>query len=80
MAKSTKLNDSSPKNFTESPKYLEGKQLLPEDLWPVYEQLVDEYAFFALRRTGRSWAAYKVLADLILSGWRPSGVQTKDSL
>ncbi len=56
-----------------SAKFLEARGALPSNLWDLYEQLVDEYSYFALLRTGRSWVAYGVIADLLLAGWRPTG-------
>jgi len=45
---------------------------LPEDLRAVYRQLVEEYEYLTSVHYGRGYVAYKVLADLILAGWRPS--------
>jgi len=56
-----------------SPKFLAARDRLPDDLKPVYEQFVDEYHFQTIRRFGRGYVAYQVLADLVLMGWRPSG-------
>jgi len=56
-----------PKN---SAKRLAVRDSLPEELQPIYDQLVDEYMYYALMRTGKGWAAYEIIADLVKSGWR----------
>ena len=57
----------------DSPKYREAEQALPEELRLFYRQLVQEYEFLAATNYGRGYVAYKVIADLIRAGWRPSG-------
>ncbi len=54
----------------QSPKYVEARESLPEDLHPVYEQLVEEYAFFTMRHYGQGYVAYKIIASLVENGWR----------
>jgi hypothetical protein len=56
-----------------SPKFLEARNTLPEELRPVYDQMVEEYSFFALKHYGRGWVAYMVIAELVKSGWRSNG-------
>ena len=46
---------------------------LPDELKPVFRQLVNEYEFLTTVHYGRGYVAYQVLADLVLAGWRPSG-------
>jgi len=55
----------------QSPKYLEARESLPEDLRPVYDRLVGEYSFHTEVSYGRGYVAYKVLAALVREGWRP---------
>lgn len=55
-----------------SDKYKEAQGLLPEELRPVFERLVREYEFLTAIHFGRGYVAYRVLADLVLAGWRPS--------
>ncbi len=62
-----------------SPKSLETEATLPEALRPAYRQLVDEYAFLAVVKTGRGYVCYSVLADLVRAGWRQSAERTEDS-
>lgn len=63
----------------ETPNYRESENGLPPELRPLFRRLVDEYKFIAHLRYGRGWVAYKVLADLIRAGWRPSDTPTDDS-
>lgn len=55
-----------------SPKYQDAEALLPDDLKPVYRQLVEEYEYLTTVNYGRGYVAYRVLAELVLAGWRPS--------
>ena len=57
----------------DSPRYIKARDSLPNELQPIFAQLVDEYAYNALKIYGRNWVAYDVLADLIRDGWRPHG-------
>jgi hypothetical protein len=54
-----------------SEKYLQERNSLSEELRPLYDRLVEEYAFYALQRYGGGWVAYGVMADLIKAGWKP---------
>ena len=56
----------------ESPKSQAAEGRLPEELRPIYRQLVEQYAFSTTVRYGRGYVAYEVIADLILAGWRAS--------
>jgi hypothetical protein len=58
-------------NTRGSPKFLEARESLPEDLRETYDRLVEEYSFYALKNYGRKWVAYKVIAELVRDGWRP---------
>lgn len=64
---STNETDDVPAKGT---KYLQALNSLPEDLRPAYKEMVEDYKFFALKRYGRAWVAYDVIADLVRSGWR----------
>ena len=64
---------------TTSPKAQAAAQRVPEDLRPIYWQLVDEYSFLTHTRYGRGYVAYEVIADLVLAGWRPSAERHPDS-
>jgi hypothetical protein len=60
------------KSVKRSEKFLKAEQTLPEELRPAFAQLVDEYIFHATAVYGQNWAAYKILAELVRDGWRPS--------
>jgi hypothetical protein len=55
-----------------SAKYLEARESLPLELRPIYDQLVDEYAFHTHLNYGAGYVAYKVIAALVRDGWRPA--------
>ena len=63
----------------QSPKYVEAEASLPDDFKPIYRQHVEEYGFLSNVKYGRGYVAYKVLAGLVLAGWRPSADAHKDS-
>jgi len=55
---------------SKGPKYLIARSSLPEPLWPIYQDFVEQYKFYALTRYGKAWVAYDVIADLVKAGWR----------
>ena len=55
-----------------SAKFKEAEASLPEDLRPVLRRFVEEYEYLTGIHYGRGYVAYKVLADLVLAGWRAS--------
>jgi hypothetical protein len=59
-------------SFKQSAKFLEARNTLPEELRPIYDQMVEEYSSYALKHYGRGWVAYMVIAELVRSGWRSS--------
>ncbi len=61
-------------------KFYEDEATLPEDLRPIYRKMVDYYVYSALVRVGFGRAAYKVIADLVMGGWRLSAEPHPDSL
>ena len=54
-------------------KSKEAEAKLPEELRPVYREMVQQYEFFTHVKYGRGYVAYEVLAEMVLAGWRPSG-------
>jgi hypothetical protein len=44
--------------------------MLPAELHAVLEQLVEEYEFAVLKHHGQKFCSPKVIAELILMGWR----------
>lgn len=53
-----------------TPAYLEGEAMVAPQLRSVFEQLVAEYQFAALKHHGRPFASPKVIAELVNMGWR----------
>jgi hypothetical protein len=56
----------------QSPKALEARNTLPEAIRPIYDEMVEQYSFYALKHYGRAWVAFMVIAELVKDGWRPS--------
>jgi hypothetical protein len=54
----------------QSPKFLEARESLPPELRPIYDRLVDEYAYYTALHYGQGYVAYRVIASLVKSGWR----------
>jgi hypothetical protein len=69
MGRNTRLRNEASQNQT--PKFLEARNSLPEELRSVYDRMIAEYRFQALKLYGRDWVAYKVIAELVREGWRP---------
>ena len=44
--------------------------VVPEDLIPVFDELLEHYKFAALKQHGRAMASPLVIAELVLMGWR----------
>jgi len=61
-------------SFKKSEKYLAARESLPEELRPIFRQLVDEYAFQTSVKYGRGYVAYAILAKLVRVGWRPEHI------
>jgi hypothetical protein len=53
----------------QSDKRANARNTLPDDLKPVFDELVEDYKFATINRFGRGYAAYMVLADLVRVGW-----------
>jgi hypothetical protein len=62
-----------------SPKYQEAEASLPDELKPFFQRMVEEYEYLTQIHYGRGYVAYKVLADMVLAGWRPSGTPARNS-
>jgi hypothetical protein len=60
----------------ETPSYAHGKGMLPPNLHAIFDELMTDYRFAALKHHGREWASPKVVAELVLMGWRSSGPLT----
>jgi hypothetical protein len=55
-----------------SEKCRQAENGLPDELKPVFHRFVQEYEYLTQVHFGRGYVAYKVLADLVMAGWRPS--------
>ena len=55
------------------------RNTLPDDLKPVFDELVEDYKFATIKQFGRGYAAYMVLADLIRVGWRHTAAPLPDT-
>ena len=60
------------------PSGQEARASLPEELRPVFDQLVKEYRFQVLVVHNSRMYAPKVLAELVRVGWRPSAEEVTD--
>jgi hypothetical protein len=55
-----------------SQKYKDVEATLPEEMKPIFRRLVEEYEYLTALYYGQGYVAYKVLAELVIAGWRPS--------
>ena len=55
---------------TRTEKHEQARNGLPDDLKPVFDELVEDYKFATIQRYGQGYVAYIVLADLVRGGWR----------
>lgn len=53
-----------------TPTYVAAEQMLPRELHAQFQQLVSEYQFASFKHHGMKFASPKVLAELMLMGWR----------
>ena len=51
----------------------EVRDALPDDLKPVFDDLVTDYRASSFELVGQAFASYVILADLIRKGWRKAG-------
>lgn len=56
----------------QSPKFLEARESLSPELQPFYDQLVEQYVYHTTVHYCQGYVAYRVLASLVRSGWRPT--------
>jgi len=63
---------------TRSEKHDLARNSLPDELKPVFDELVADYKFIATKHHGAPYVSYIVLADLVGEGWRRTG-STSDS-
>lgn len=53
-----------------TPIYLEAEKMLPPELHSELEQMVAEYQFASLKHHNQKFSSPRVIAELILMGWR----------
>jgi hypothetical protein len=56
-----------------SEKHAAARNSLPDDLIPVFDDLVADYRFAATKHHGSPFVSYIVLAELVKAGWRLAG-------
>ena len=66
------MTDTNLDSWRKSPAFLAQHDSLPSTLRSNYTQLVEEYRYFALIHHKHPFVSYRVLAELIRSGWRPN--------
>jgi hypothetical protein len=49
---------------------MEALKVIPDDLVPVFDELLEHYKFAVLKQHGRAVASPLVIAELVLMGWR----------
>jgi hypothetical protein len=53
-----------------SEKHDLARQSLPDELVPVFDDLVADYRFLAMKHHGSRFVSFAVLADRVRAGWR----------
>ncbi len=61
----------------QSEKEIEARNSLPDELKPVFDEIVSHYKYAATIRHGRPYVSYVVLADMVKAGWRLSAKPIK---
>jgi len=61
-----------------SSKREEARNSLPEDLRPIFDELVEDYQFATRKRFGQGFVAYTILAELVRVGWRHAAEPLSD--
>jgi hypothetical protein len=54
-----------------SEKHAEARGTLPDELLGAFDALVADYKFYSSIYYGARLVSYRILADLVRSGWRP---------
>lgn len=61
--------DPTPK---QTPAVVQAREMLSTDLHPLLDQMIEEYRFAAFKHHGGRFVSPRVIAELILMGWRPT--------
>ena len=51
---------------------------MPDDLKPIFDDLVTDYRFAATKHHGSPFVSYVVLAEMVKLGWRLGAEQIRD--
>lgn len=51
-------------------KHEQARNTLPEELRPIFDDLVADYKFASVTHHRSAYVSYAVLADLVRAGWR----------
>jgi hypothetical protein len=70
LSYSEKKGEPMNKPFRPSGRYEEARRMLPADLYPVFDELIEHYKFAADKHHGHAFVSPKVIAELVLMGWR----------
>ena len=54
-------------------KHEAARASVPEELRPVFDQLVEDYRFAATVHHGSPFVSYVTLAEIVRAGWRLTG-------
>jgi hypothetical protein len=52
--------------------------MLPTELHPVFDEMLIEYRFASLKHHGMEFASLRVIAEVILMGWRRRRSRLRD--
>ncbi len=53
-----------------SEKHDQARNSLPDELKPIFDDLVADYRFVATKHHGAPYVSYVVLAEMVQAGWR----------
>ena len=62
-----------------SEKHELSRNSLPDNLKPVFDEIVADYRFSATKHHGSPFVSYVILADLVREGWRNIQSETPKS-
>lgn len=51
-------------------KHEQARNALPDDLKPIFDELVEDYKFASVTQLGRAYVSYSILAEIVRVGWR----------
>jgi hypothetical protein len=58
-----------------SEKHEQARNSLPDEVKPVFDELVVDYQFAATKHYGAPFVSYIVLAEMVKAGWAAEGRQ-----